>query len=140
MANHALARLLAEGPGRGDPEEAVRRARAALSHWPTRPVFHQTLGLALYRADRFAEAAAELEFNIPRDPEAGLDGLALAMCRQRLGQAGAARAALAQALRWRVARPNLRPDRAAAFEGLLREAEAVLNEPLPDLPADVFAR
>jgi hypothetical protein len=62
------------------------------------------------------------------------------MSRQRLGQAAAARAALAEALRWRAARPDLRPDRAAAFDRLLREARSVLNEALPDLPADVFAR
>ena len=30
LADHALARLLAEEPGRGDPEEAVRRARLAV--------------------------------------------------------------------------------------------------------------
>jgi hypothetical protein len=62
------------------------------------------------------------------------------MSRHRLGQAGAARAALAEALRWRAARPDFRPDRAAAFDRLLRKARSVLAEALPDLPADVFAR
>jgi hypothetical protein len=141
IANHALARLLAEEPGRGDPEEAVLRAQTAVRRWPTRLDYRRTLALALYRAGRFAEAAAELEFNIPRDAdEAGLDGVALAMCRQRLGRAAAARAALTEALRWRTARPDLRPDRAAAFDRLLREAESVLGEAPPNLPADVFAR
>jgi hypothetical protein len=79
--------------------------------------------------------------NIPRDPDdAGLDGVAQAMCRRRLGRAAAVRAALAEALRSRAARPDLRPDRAAAFDRLLREAESVLGEALPDLPADAFAR
>jgi WD40 repeat protein len=140
-ANYALARLLAEAPGLGDSEEAVRRAQFAVRRWPQRLHFRWTLGLALYRAGRFAEAAAELEFNIPRSPdEAGLEGALLAMSRQRLGQAAAARAALAEALRWRAARPDLRPDRAAAFDRLVREAESVLAEALPDLPVDVFAR
>jgi hypothetical protein len=141
LLNHALARLLAEGPGRGDPEEAVRRAQLAVPGWPQRLPFRRTLGLALYRAGRFAEAAAELESHIPRDPEeAGLDGLALAMCRRRQGRPAEARAALAEAVRWRAARPDLRSDRAAAFDRLLREARSVQNEALPDLPADVFAR
>jgi hypothetical protein len=79
--------------------------------------------------------------NIPRDPDgAGLDAAALAMCKRRMGRSAAARAALAEALRRRAARPDLRPDRAAAFDRLLREAESVPEAPLPDLPDDVFAR
>jgi tetratricopeptide (TPR) repeat protein len=141
LLNHALARLLAEAPGRGDPEEAVRRAQLAVRGWPQRLLFRRTLALALYRAGRYAEAAAELEVHIPRDPEeAGLDGLALAMCRWRQGRPAEAQAALAEALRWRAAQPELRSDRAAAFDRLRREAESVLAEALPDLPADVFAR
>jgi serine/threonine protein kinase/WD40 repeat protein/tetratricopeptide (TPR) repeat protein len=141
ILNHALAQLLAEGPGRGDPEEAVRRAQLAVRGWPQRLLFRRTLGLALYRAGRYAEAAAELDVHIPHYPdEAGLDGLALAMCRRRQGRPAEARVALTEALRWRAARPDLRSDRAAAFDRLLREAESVLNEALPDLPTDVFAR
>jgi hypothetical protein len=62
------------------------------------------------------------------------------MSRQRLGQAAAARSALAEALRWRAAQTDRWPDRVAAFDRLLREAQSLLNEALPDLPADVFAR
>jgi hypothetical protein len=57
-----------------------------------------------------------------------------------MGQAAAARAALAEAVRWRAARPALLPADVRVFRDLLREAESVLNEALPDLPADVFAR
>ena len=150
-ANDALARLLAEAPGRGDLEEAVQRARFAAGHpRPSDPFYRQTLGLALYRAGRFAEAATVAESNYSRPGSGstysysrdwgGFDRLVLAMSRQRLGQAAAARAALAEAVRWRAARPDLRHDRAAAFDRLRREAESVLNEALPDLPADIFAR
>jgi predicted Zn-dependent protease len=139
-ANHALARLIAEGPGWGDPAEAVRRAQFASSQSP-RPEYRQTLALALYRAGRLAEAASVVESNIPRDPEgAGLDWLLLAMIRARLGQAVGARAALAEAIGWRAARPDFRPDRAAAFDRLLREAQSALGEAFRDLPAEVFAR
>ena len=144
----ALARLLAEAPGRGDLEEAVQRARVAGDLQPTGGTYRQTLGLALYRAGRFAEAATVAESNYSRSglrfsspwDRGGIDRLVLAMSWQRLGQAAAARAALAEAIGWRAARPDLRPDRAAAFDRLLREARSVLAEDLPDLPADVFAR
>jgi hypothetical protein len=79
--------------------------------------------------------------SISRQGWAGTSRLVLAMSRQRLGQADAARAALAEAIRWRaVQTPKFLPDQAAAFDRLLREAQSVLDEALPDLPADVFAR
>ena len=71
---------------------------------------------------------------------AGIDRLVLAMSRQRLGQAAAARAALAEAVHWRAAQTKSRPNPAAAFDRLLREARSVLDGTLPNLPADVFAR
>ena len=138
-ANHALARLLAQEPGRGDIEEAVRRARLAADPQPSDPHLRQTLGLALYRAGRFAEAASVAESNY-RLAWAGTSRLVLAMSRQRMGQAAAARAALAEAVRWRAVQTDFLPDRAAAFDRLLREARSVLDGTLSDLPADVFAR
>jgi tetratricopeptide (TPR) repeat protein len=108
LPNHALARLLAEAPDSGDPEEALRRAQLAARGWPQQLPFRRTL--------------------------------ALAMCRRRQGRPAAARAALAEALRWRAARPNLRPDWAAAFDHHHLEVRSVLDGTLPDLPVDVFAR
>jgi hypothetical protein len=102
-------------------------------------VYRQTLGQALYRAGQFAEAASVAESNGTWDG-AGLDRLVLALSRQRLGQAAAARAALAEAVHWRAARPDLPPDVAAAFDRLLSEARSLLDGMLPDLPAHVFAR
>jgi hypothetical protein len=145
-AKDALARLLAEEPGRGDLEEAVRLARiAAAQPRPTNRNFRQTLGLALYRIGRFAEAATVAESNYSFSSKfaqfwGGFDRLVLAMSRQRLGQAAAARADLAEAVRWRAAQTNFPRDRAADFDRLLREARSVLDGTLPDLPADVFPR
>jgi hypothetical protein len=138
-ANGALARLLAEEPGRGDLEEAVWRAQFAAEPRLSNPLYRQTLGLALYRAGQFAKAASVAESNYRSPIRGGIDWLVLAMSRQRLGQAGAARAALDEAVRWRAAQTNFRPDRAAAFDRLLREARSVLDGTLPDLPADLFA-
>ena len=138
-ANHALARLLA-----GYRAAATSRRRSGglgspPTHNPRSSFTARRSGLALYRAGRSAEAATVAEGNHPSDG-AGLDWLVLAMSRQRLGQAAAARAALAEAVHWRAARLDLRPDQVAAFDRLLREARSVLDGTLPDLPADVFAR
>jgi serine/threonine protein kinase/WD40 repeat protein len=138
IANRALARLLARSTVRGDLEEAVRRARLAADAQPVSQ-YRQTLGLVLYRAGQFAEAVTVLASNYPWDG-AGLDRLVLAMSRQRLGQAAAARATVAEAVQWRAARPDLPPDQAAAFDRLLSEARSVLDGTFPDLPARVFAR
>ena len=71
---------------------------------PDDVAFRRILGVALYRDGRVAEAAAELESNIPRDLDgAGFDWLYLAMCRQRTGRVVDAAAALAEAVRWRAA-------------------------------------
>jgi hypothetical protein len=108
-------------------------------------LYHSILGAALYRAGRFRDAADELRANLPRQPRgiapdsAGLDWLFLAMCRRPMGHPDAARAALAEARRWRAEVPPLALT-ILLFPRFLREAESVLAGALPDLPADVFAR
>jgi tetratricopeptide (TPR) repeat protein len=140
-AASSLVRCLLNDPGGGAPSEAVRWARAAVARRPDAVDFHMMLGAALYRAGSFVEAVAELEAYLPRYQEgAGFGLLYLAMCRQRMGQAAAARAALTEALRWRDAKPAFSPADLPVFRGLLREAESVAAEELPDLPPDVFAR
>jgi WD40 repeat protein len=130
--------------GGGDPGEAVRWARTAVARRPEHVGYHMHLGAALYRAGSFAEAAAELEPGLPRyQGGAGYSLLYLAMCRQRMGQTAAARAAFAEAVRWRAGRATQAardPGAEAVFQNLLCEARSVLAEDLPDLPADVFAR
>jgi hypothetical protein len=48
--------------------------------------------------------------------------------------------ALAEALRWRAARPRIDPGLSADFDRRLREARSVPEWPRPDWPADVFGR
>jgi hypothetical protein len=139
-AAYLLARCLVNEPGIGDPGEAVRRARTAVALRPEYGNSHIMLGAALYQAGSFAEAAAELEAHIPRAPGgAGLGWLYLAMCRHRLGQAAAARAALTEAVRWRATTRGIPPADADVFRDRLREARSVLAENLPNPPDDVFA-
>ncbi len=141
FAANGLAWCLVSLPGRGNTDEAIRWARKALDLVPEETAFRNTLGAALYRAGRFAEAAAELEQNIARNADQiGYDWVLLSMCRQRLGRGALARTALDQALRWRNAASGMAAAQSAEFDALLQEAESVLNGSLPDLPADVFVR
>ncbi len=136
-----LAWCLSSTPGRGDADEAVRWARKAVALLPSNVNCRNTLGVALYRAGRFAEATVELERNIAQGGRTvGFDWVFLAMSRQRLGQPVAARTSLAQATRWRAQARGLSPRENAEIDAFLREAESVLGGSPCDLPAHVFAR
>jgi hypothetical protein len=136
-----LAWCLLYGRGRYNPYEAAHWARRAIELDPDYNPAQLILGRALYEARRYAEAADQLEANIRRAPsDAGYDWLRLAICRHRLGRPAAARAAVAEAVRWRAAWPEKNPASSALFGSLLREARSVLAETVLDLPDDVFAR
>jgi eukaryotic-like serine/threonine-protein kinase len=140
-AANNLSWCLASMPGRGDPDEAVRWAQKAVDLVPNNPHNRNTLGVALYRAGRFAEAAILLDRNIAQDAAtSGYDWVFLAMCKQRLGQAGLARHALARARQWRDLQNQSSPLFSAEFDSLLQEAQGLVDESLPDFPADVFGR
>jgi eukaryotic-like serine/threonine-protein kinase len=136
-----LAWALVSIPGRGNTAEALAWARKAVEMVPESGDYHNTLGVALYRAGRFSEAAEELERNSPRNKkDVGFDLVFLSMCRQRLGQTAKARNALEQARQWQAGVARMTPSQAAQFEQFVSEAELVLTGILPDLPSDVFAR
>jgi hypothetical protein len=142
---YRLAWSLVAGRGRADPGEAVRCARVAVAAEPANALYHSTLGAALNRAGRFLEAVDELQANFPRQARgvapdsSGLDWLLLAMGRRWMGEPDAARAALAEALHCRAESPPFALT-ILLLPRFLREAESVLAELPPDLPANVFAR
>ena len=116
VAANDLAWTMVAAPNRANAEEAVAWARRAAEIEPEWPSFQNTLGAALYRG-RFPEAVAVLERNIPQNPaDVGLDLIFLAMCRQRMGQPAAARAAMAGARNWRTRATGLNPAASAEFE------------------------
>jgi tetratricopeptide (TPR) repeat protein len=91
--------------------------------------YHNTLGLALYRASRVDEAIAALERSMK-----GGGGLydafnlyVLALCYQRLGQPGKAQGCFRQAVAWRKARKQLTTDWAPDLDLLEVEARVVLQ-------------
>ena len=128
-----LAWALVAFPGRGDTQEALAWARKAVEIDPDSAPYHNTLGVALYRASRFVEAAEELERNVPRNTEeSGFDLVFLSMCRQRLGQTKEAQSALALARLWQAKAPPMPPAGAANFEAFIREAESLLTGTIPE--------
>ncbi len=135
-----LAWCLASVPGHGDPVEALAWARKAVKLAPETATYQNTLGVALYRAGLVAEAAGVLERNVARNSaDVGYDWVFLAMCKKRLGQEALARDALAHAREWRARATRISPRQSTEVQDFLREAESLLDDPLPDLPADVFS-
>jgi tetratricopeptide (TPR) repeat protein len=134
-----------------DPGRILRWAEFALGADKNSWV-KQAVGLALYRAGRYGEAAALFEQwvrdygGVDFQAEAlGVSILVLAMAQQRLGDTAKARAGLEDALRHLQ---KMGPERAGgpprvdvndwlADQVFLREAEALILDPI--FPADPFA-
>lgn len=79
----------------------VQLAESAVAATPKNPAMLNTLGGALYRAGRFAEAATTLEQSIRQQKEPGAwDWILLAMAQGRLGNRVAARQSRQKAAEW----------------------------------------
>jgi tetratricopeptide (TPR) repeat protein len=125
-----------------DPERAVSLARKAVAAAPDQPLYLNTLGVALYRAGRHAEAIATLEKSLEagKGESDAFDLFLLAMARFKLGQIAQARADFDRAVRWRRDHLNLtQPGWSDYLDAFQAEARALLDGPPAELPADVFA-
>jgi predicted Zn-dependent protease len=138
-----LAWRLATGPAaQRDPQKALVLARKAVALTPGKSLYLNTLGVALYRADQYPEAIATLEKSLAasKGESDAFDLFFLAMARQKLGQMERARADFERALKWRREHPYpASPDWTEELDMFQTEAEALIDPPLPPLPADVFA-
>ena len=104
-------------------------ARKAVELAPDEPIYINTLGMALYRSDRYAEARDTLEANAARDhPYKAWDLFPLAMCQHRLGEVEAARATYARAVEWMAAHGDGGTD-AREMTELRAEAGQLLGVP-----------
>ncbi len=133
---------LAAGPiERRDPARAVALASRAVELGANNDVALNTLGVALYRADRFGEAIPFLErsLNESRDDLDGYDLLFLAMAHHRIGHSAEALALMRRETEWRSSGRRLRLDDIQALKEIRAEARAILARPAYELPADVFA-
>ena len=126
-----LAWRLATGPAAlRDPEQALVLARKAVALTPGTAIYLNTLGVAQYRADQYAEAIATLEKSLAagKGESDGFDLFFLAMARYKLGQIARGRADLDRALRWRREHPNpAGPGWSEELNMFQAEAEALLN-------------
>jgi tetratricopeptide (TPR) repeat protein len=132
-ANNDLAWLLLTGPKElRDPKAALPLARKAVEEAPVQSLYLNTLGVALYRNDRYAEAVPLLEKSLKASAGAtdAFDLFFLAMCRHRLGDAGRAKEDYDRAVRWvadhKATLPAKWSDELTAFQS---EADAVLAGP-----------
>jgi WD40 repeat protein len=133
-AHNDLAWLLATGPAElRDPAHALVEARRAVELEPDRATFLNTLGAALYRNGKFAEAIPVLERSLRG--QAGqadaFDLFFLAMCHHRLGDAAKAKDCRQRAERWFRTHKNRLPmseweEELTAFQ---TECDAVLAQP-----------
>ncbi len=126
---------------RRDPERTVLLARQSVALAPGQASSLNTLGVALYRAGRCAEAVGVLEQSLAagRGEHDAFDLFFLAMAHHDLGHSGQARACFDRALEWWEQKKGLVPQYVQEFITFRAEAEAVMAGPVRELPADVFA-
>jgi tetratricopeptide (TPR) repeat protein len=133
---------LAKAPElRHDLERALTLARRAVELAPGEDTYLNTMGVALYRTGRYAEAIVTLEKSLA----ASRGGLAVfglffqAMAHHRLGHRDEARACYDRAVRWLSEQKGLSEQHAKELAAFRAEAETVLANHLGELPDEVFA-
>jgi WD40 repeat protein/tetratricopeptide (TPR) repeat protein len=130
-ARNNLAWLLLTGPkDLRNAREALQHARAAVETYDSQ-VFLNTLGVALYRNDKYAEAVPILEKSLAAGKGRfdAFDLLFLAMCHARLGEPTKAKDFFERAVRWTEAQKELPPQWAEELKAFRAEAEAELRAP-----------
>jgi tetratricopeptide (TPR) repeat protein len=128
-ANNNLAWLLVTGPkDLRNPQEALPLARKAVELSPNRYLFHNTLGVALYRSGNPAEAIPVLELSLKNQVEdaAAFDLFFLALCHHELGHIDQAKEYQERAVRWfkehRSSLPKTYIEELTAFQAEAEEA------------------
>jgi tetratricopeptide (TPR) repeat protein len=125
-----------------DPQRAMSLARSAIELAPGQAIYLNTLGAAQYRAGRYGEAVSTLEKSLSagNGGSDAFDLFFLAMARFKLGQIAQARADFDRAVKWRRDHPNLtQPGGFDELDAFQTEAQALLDGPPAEQPADVFA-
>jgi tetratricopeptide (TPR) repeat protein len=120
-----------------DPKRAVDLARRAVARSPDQGYMRHTLGVALYRAGHYWDAAAELDKGLELG-KGTIDAEVLyflAMCHYRLDNAVRAAECLERANRWVEQRKQLTKEARDQLRHFRTEAERELNiSPPPDSP------
>jgi tetratricopeptide (TPR) repeat protein len=133
---------LAKGPeSTRDPQRVLFQARRAIELLPDESLPLNSLGVAQYRAGRYAQAITILEQSLAAGAgqSDACDLFFLAMAHHRLGHREEARRCLDRATAWLARPPALTPAQLNELASYRTEAEAVLAGPAGELPVDVFA-
>jgi serine/threonine protein kinase/WD40 repeat protein/Tfp pilus assembly protein PilF len=133
LASNNLAWFLLTGPKElRDAKAALPVARKAVELDPKQSLYHNTLGIALYRTGAFKEAIPVLgkSLEMGKGTADAFDLFFLAMCYQRLGDAAKAKDCYDRALKWFAAqRGKLSAAWAAELTEFQAEARGVLGIP-----------
>lgn len=124
-----LAWILITGPADlRDVERGLGYAQRAVTLAPQKPAYQNTLGVALYRLNRFREALVALEksFSASRNVRDGYDLYFQAMCHAQLGDTARARDCFERAKHWRQ-NTTLNPFESAELKSFEQEAEAAIG-------------
>jgi serine/threonine protein kinase/WD40 repeat protein/Tfp pilus assembly protein PilF len=128
---NTLAWLLVAGPTElRDGKKAVPYSERAVELAPLNWAYHNTLGLALYRADRYQNAIAPLEASLKGSSghTDGFDLFFLAMCHVKLGDPAKAKDCFDRAVKWIEGQKNLHPQWAEELKTFRAEAEELLGK------------
>jgi serine/threonine protein kinase/WD40 repeat protein len=138
LALNNLAWLMLTGPHElRDLKEGLKAARKAVELDSQKWIYHNTLGVALYRNEQYLEAIPALETSLKESKSRwdAFDLFFLAMCHHRLGEAAKAKDCRDRAVRWfqehRAKLPLEWAEELAVFQD---EADAVLVQ-APGKPA-----
>jgi WD40 repeat protein/Flp pilus assembly protein TadD len=129
--NRLAWRLATDAEPQRDPVLAARLAAFAVALSPGEQASLNTLGVALYRAGRFAQAIETLGKSLKAGKGRfdGFDLLFLAMAHHRLGHGALARACYDQAVDWLGRQKSLSEQDAKELAGFRAEATSVLAGP-----------
>ena len=112
-----------------DPARALPLARRAVELGPNEATYQNTLGVVLYRLDRYPEAIPVLEKSLAlgKGRWDAFDHFFLAMCHAKLRDAGKARDCFARAAKWVDGQKGLSAQHVQELKAFRAEAEAVLS-------------
>jgi tetratricopeptide (TPR) repeat protein len=130
LTQNSLAWLLLTGPMEvRNPSEALLHARAAAGAHGDQ-YFLNTLGVALYRNARYAEAVPVLEksLSIGKGGSDGFDEYFLAMCHAKLGNPAKAKDHFDRAVKWVESKKDLCAQHSEELKAFRAEADEVVNK------------
>ncbi len=129
--NYRAWQLLTGPHANRDPQRALELSQKAVELEPDHADYLNTLGVALYRNDRFTEAIRTLEKSLKagKGESDAFDLFFLAMSHAKVGDAARAKDDFDQAVAWLLRRKNQLGQHATELAQFREEAEKVLKKP-----------